>query len=36
VGYTEPLEALEILAEGIDVIDIQALVAKIGGLLKKV
>jgi hypothetical protein len=35
LGYTEPLEALEILADGIDVIDIQALVAKIGGLLKK-
>ncbi|PMD52277.1 uncharacterized protein K444DRAFT_637460 [Hyaloscypha bicolor E] len=35
VGYTEPLEALEILAEGIDVVDIQALMAKIGELLKK-
>jgi hypothetical protein len=35
LGYTEPLEALEILADGIDVVDIQALVAKIGGLLKK-
>jgi hypothetical protein len=35
VGYTEPLEVLEILADGIDVVDIRALVAKIGELLKK-